>query len=174
MYQYQSSSSSSGGSYSRQSYTSNGVTVTTTTRNGRTTVRTTHHGGGRGGAGYIPPEHILNQYMPDSESDSDFDENPDEEDGETRGASESEINRLPCRHVDAAGAAAAKECIICLAPFEAGDEVKTVKCFHQFHKVNKFLIVCQSPLLILSYLHFSLFLSLFVVFPFDRIASTVG
>ena len=131
MYQYQSSSSSNGGSYSRSSYTLNGVTVTTTTRNGRTTVTTTNHGGG--GDGYVLPDN-----MDSEDSDSDFEGHAEEDggDGERRGASEAEINRLPCRHLDAAGAAASKECSICLAPFEAGEEIKTVKCFHQFHKVK--------------------------------------
>lgn len=78
------------------------------------------------------------------------------------GASEAEINRLPVHSVtqsyldsvaaEAAsthsssssssssrgnnGASARTTCSICLAPYEAGDVIKTVLCMHQFHKVR--------------------------------------
>ena len=81
------------------------------------------------------------------------------------GASESEINRLPVHSVtqsyldsvaaEAAstssstrgnnGSAARTTCSICLAPYEAGDVVKTVLCMHQFHKVTTSISPSSTP-----------------------------
>ena len=86
-----------------------------------------------------------------------------------RGASEAEINRLPVHSVTQSyldsvaaeastsssargnnGAATRTTCSICLAPYEAGDVVKTVLCMHQFHKVTS-----TSPFMVHSNVHFT-------------------
>ena len=47
------------------------------------------------------------------------------------GASEEEINRIPCASVDAA---AEGSCSICLEDFEAGATQRQLPCNHHFHR----------------------------------------
>jgi E3 ubiquitin-protein ligase ATL23 len=54
------------------------------------------------------------------------------------GASPEQLERLPSHVTSKEQEAKAKEeqktCSICLGPFEEGHSVRTVACFHQFHK----------------------------------------
>lgn len=57
----------------------------------------------------------------------------------SQGASESSIQRLPLHTLSAADFQVSADespgnCNICLAPYEIGDEVRTVLCLHKFHK----------------------------------------
>lgn len=79
-----------------------------------------------------------------------------------RGATDGEINRLPVHLVSQADLEASqieeatssyRSCSICLAPFEVGEEVRTTRCMHQFHKpcidrwlrANAVCPVCKFP-----------------------------
>lgn len=51
-----------------------------------------------------------------------------------RGATEEQIDRLPLHSISHNEAAEAPPCNICLAPYEEGEEVRTVPCMHKFHR----------------------------------------
>ena len=59
-----------------------------------------------------------------------------------RGANDAVINRLPLHKISQQDVeskdddlnARNLQCLICLAPYECGDDVRTVLCMHQFHK----------------------------------------
>ena len=67
---------------------------------------------------------------------------------ERHGASDEEINRLPLQVMTQAEIEAAAEaemhrtCSVCLAPYEAGDQVRTVLCMH---KVRTWRIDTMNP-----------------------------
>ena len=57
------------------------------------------------------------------------------------GATNEEINALPTHEHDGKGEKA-KSCAICLSNFERGENVRTLPCFHSFHRlcIDKWLL----------------------------------
>ena len=61
-------------------------------------------------------------------------------------------NRLPCRTYGEEASNADSTCHICMSDFEAGQRVRTLTCFHEYHStcIDQWLQVCM---VLLYYIH---------------------
>jgi len=62
-------------------------------------------------------------------------------DGDKKGFSMEEIERLPTNKITAEESSKKRQCCICICEFEEGEEVRRLTCFHAFHRqcIDKWL-----------------------------------